>query len=303
MLSSTQLAESEALWQQLRVKESILYPFSSHAWHSAWHRIVSPESVVRVYSNASVFVPLVIENGTAHFSGGEEIADYQDAYGDESQKRTFWEELLATLKDEGIQKMVLRNIPATSPTIEILGGLGALAQIEDSTPTMMLPATEELYLGSLDRKDRHEFKRKIKKFELTYPDTTFSVSNTIDTEALLTLMKKDADKANFLTPKMEEFFYAIPTLADVTPLQANIVTLAGDLISTVLLFAVDKTVLLYNSGFDASYQGAGFYLKAKTILWAIQEGYIEYNFLQGKERYKYELGGKDLSIYTVEHSL
>ena len=86
-------------------------------------------------------------------------------------------------------------------------------------------------------------------------------------------------------------------------LQANLSIVDGTLVASVIFFMVDRTLLLYNSGFDATYQGAGFYLKAKMILWAIENNYTEYNFLQGQERYKYELGGKDVAVYRIEKTL
>ena len=303
MIKTLRLEESESIWNDIVKNERIPYPFYTHEWHRQWKKTLSPSATVMVYHNDDVLISLVLANNDAHFSGGEEIADYLDAIGREDKKEAFWQQLLPHLQDNGIKQLLLRNIPAASPTKDVLLSLGAHADIEDMTPTMMLKETDEAYLESLERKNRHEFKRKVKKFELTYPQVQFSVLETIDIPSLLGLMKRDEDKKTFLTKEMEAFFSTLPTLKHVNTLQATAKTKEGVIVASSLFFVVDKTLLLYNSGFDTTYQGSGLYLKAKTILWAIKNGYKEYNFLQGQERYKYELGAKDIAVYKIQIAL
>lgn len=299
MITTVQLEECKSLWERLVSLEPHHYPFYTHGWHMAWKESLAPTADTLVYSNGDALVSLVIQGNEAHLSGGEEIADYLDCLGQDTKKEAFWKELLPFLRHTGQTKLVLRNVPAHSPTKDILVSLGATADIEDMTPTMLLPETDEAYLLSLDRKSRHEFKRKVKKFELAYPSSEIVVSKTVDIAVLLNLMKHDVDKKIFLTKEMEEFFIAIPTIPEVKTLQTTLKIQNGLIIASSIFFIVDDTLLLYNSGFDAVYQGSGFYLKAKTILWAIKNGYKEYNFLQGQERYKYELGGKSVPVYKI----
>lgn len=299
MIKTLPLEECENLWKHILANEPIVYPFFTYGWHMTWKKIFAPASHVLVHYTDNVLVPFVIINNEAHFSGGEEIADYLDCIGDTSNKQLFWKELLSYLKYHDVKRIVLRNVPANSPTSGILQLLRATVTTEDMTPTILLPKTETDYFQSLDRKNRHEFKRKIKKFELLYPDINFWVTKEININALLTLMKQSDDKRVFLTKDMETFFMSLSTLPNIQLLQANLTTKEGSLVASVILFVVDRTLLLYNSGFDTAYQGSGFYLKAKMILWAIENDYKEYNFLQGQERYKYELGGKDVPVYRI----
>jgi len=299
MIKTLPLEECENLWKNILANEPIVYPFYTYSWHMAWKKILAPTSHVIVHYTNDVLVPLVITNKEAHFSGGEEIADYLDCIGDTSKKQLFWQELLSYLKNNNVERIVLRNVAASSPTKDILQTLCARVTIEDMTPTIPLPRTENEYLQSLDRKNRHEFKRKINKFDLSYPDITFLVTKKINIDVLLTLMKQADNKKIFLTNDMELFFRSLPTLSNIQLLQANLTTKDGSLVASVILFVVNRTLLLYNSGFNAAYQGSGFYLKSKMILWAIKNNYKEYNFLQGQERYKYELGGKDVSVYRI----
>lgn len=304
MIASMQLEEAQAIWQRALSHEPHAYPFFSFAWHKAWQSFGAPTQKVMVYINGEVLVPLIRVGAEAHFSGGEEVADYLDAIGEADKKQAFWKQLLPFLKTKRVNRLVLRNVPYDSPTKAILESLGAHAVEEDSTPILPLPSSHDAYIAGLERKDRHELQRKIRKFERSYHGVHFEVNEKelIDMEALLGLMKKDSDKKFFLTPPMESFFRALPLLPNVAIKQANLRADDG-IIASTLLFPVGSSLLLYNSGFNPAFQGSGFYLKIQTILWAIDQGMMEYNLLQGRERYKYELGAKDQPVFRIEFLL
>lgn len=74
--------------------------------------------------------------------------------------------------------------------------------------------------------------------------------------------------------------------------------------AAMLTFSVGDTLMGYNSGFDEpKFSGSGFYLKAKMLARAEGQGFKKFNFLQGNERYKYELGGKDFYVYRIDVTL
>lgn len=300
MISSMQLEETETLWQEALSHEIHQYPFFTFSWHTAWQRIMGQK--VTVYTNGEVLVPFVLMGSDIHFSGGEEIADYMDAIGKPDKKEAFWKELIPYLKTHRISNLVLRNIPYHSPTKETLVSLGGKALEGDSTPIIPLPISRDAYLTQLERKNRHELRRKLRKFDHDFPDTRFSIEekDSIDMDAFLSLMKRDPDKKAFLTPVMDAFFHALPTLRNVQIIQANLRTTNNIIIASALLFPVDSSLLLYNSGYDPAFDGSGLYLKTKTIFWAIDHGCTEYNFLQGRERYKYDLGAQDQSVFRIE---
>lgn len=304
MIASMQLEEARTLWQRALSHEPHTYPFFTFAWHAAWQKDGAPAQNVTVYTDGEVLVPLIQIGTEVHFSGGEEVADYLDAIGDTDKKEMFWKQLLPFLKTQGFNRLVLRNVPYDSPTKRILESLGGKAAEEDSTPILELPSSHDSYFSGLERKDRHELQRKIRKFERSYQNLQFEMKEkeSIDMDTLLGLMKKDSDKKIFLTHPMESFFHALPLLANVAIKQANL-RVDGVIIASVLLFTVGSSLILYNSGYDSAFQGSGFYLKAKTILWAIDQGMAEYNFLQGRERYKYELGAIDQAVFRIEFLL
>lgn len=237
-----------------------MLPFSSNDWITAWHETLGKEWELVSNNLARKGNELII-------AGGYEVADYLDIIHPEEIAGKF----------HGM-RLVLRNVPQDSPTVKIFK-----MEKEDTTPISSLPP-------QLDKKNRHEMERKIRKFEREHTDIDLHDGN-IDT--LLTLMKLDPRKKEFLTPDMENFFRRIVVLGSVTELWAD-----NHAVAAMLWFREEDMIMTYNSGYSESL--AGFYLKARHMLQAAERGIKKYNFLQGNERYKYELGGKDFLVYRAD---
>lgn len=241
--------------------------FQSDAWISAWHETIGKEWEL-VGNN------LARRGNELILAGGYEVADYLDIKGS-------WDEVKT--KFHGCH-LTLRNVPENSPTAQYFH-----MEKEDTTPIAELPPI-------LGKKNRHEMERKIRKFERENETIEFK-EGTID--VLLTLMKLDPRKKEFLTPDMEKFFRKIYSMGKITELMVHNKPAAA-----MLTFAQGDTLMGYNSGFDeVNFSGSGFYLKAMMLKRAREEGYKRFNFLQGNERYKYELGGKDFFVYRVDELL
>lgn len=255
-------------------------PFSTYEWINIWHETIGKEWEPYILNiNDEVIAPFARKNNEIIFSGGDEVADYLDIIGPDEKKIQAWQEIKSYLHGSTLH---LHNIPQNSPTLEVFPH-----QKEDTTPITALPPI-------LDKKNQHEMERKIRKFERENANIKFRDGNNI--EILLSLMKLDPRKKDFLTPDMEQFFRKIHTMGVVTEI------LVGNIpVAALLAFRVGDTLMSYNSGFDEThFSGAGFYLKAMHIKRAIENGIRVYNFLQGSERYKYELGGKDFFVYRID---
>jgi len=292
-------------WKKALAKEAFFWPFYTYAWHESWYRHLGAGAKLTILADApsSMILPLAITGQTAHFTGGEEIADYLDAIGLDALKGHAWNQALSILKTRGAAGLLLRNIPEHSPTLTFFETQkDAIITREDTTPILTLPTRFEDYVGSLERKKRHEMKRKIHRFEEQYPNVSFDVPNPVNMDVLLTLMRHNANKAQFLTRDIETFFSDVPQIAG-SILRQHTLTDADKPIATTLAFIVKKSLLLYNSGYDPTYEGSGWYLKTKVIDWAIKNGLTTINFLQGSERYKYDLGATDTLIYRIEKAL
>jgi len=298
--------ELKNVWDAAYEKITVRYPFYRYGWHEAWHTTLGKDKQLFIAKDpdSAVVIPLFREESAARFTGGEETADYLDAIGPEDAKASAWEQVLPLMQSSGITTVHLRNIPERSQTLAFFRARNAQIDLEDTTPVTTLPDTFNAYLASLDRKSRHELRRKMRRFEEQYPDAAFRVLEGPDVSIprLLRLMRNDADKQSFLTPEMEQFFLSLPQFAG-NMLTQFCVGEHKEPAANTLCFRLGTTLLLYNSGYNPALQNAGFYCKVKAIQWAIDHHYTEFNFLQGNERYKYELGGKDRLVYRVTLTL
>jgi CelD/BcsL family acetyltransferase involved in cellulose biosynthesis len=303
MMKQISLPDARNLWEDAYDANTIQVPFVSYDWHALWYKTFHKQDQSLILSNGKILAPFMRTGTKVFFSGGEEIADYLDILGPEEEKSKAWPLLVAHLKTLGIKHIHLRNVPTSSATFSFFSHQkNSVVQKEDTTPIIMLPKTWEQYLETLTRKYRHELERKIRKFEREHTDATIAESTnpTRDINIFLTLMAKDPAKQAFLTPEMRAFFV---DMAKIFSSQISLLLLSiGDAhAAATLSFKLGRKYFLYNSGFDKTCcQNAGFYLKSQSIKKSIEQGITEYNFLQGSERYKYELGGVDFGVYTIE---
>lgn len=282
--------EQKSFWQNIYDANPLQVPFLTYNWHEAWHETIGKNWKPHILNiNNDVIAPFAKKDYEIIFSGGIDVADYLDIIGDDEAKKKAWPEIIAFLKQEGITSLHLNNIPENSPTLEVFPH-----EKEDTTPMMSLPPT-------LDKKARHEMERKIRKFERRHSNIEIHDERNID--LLLTLMKLDQRKNKFLTPLMELFFRKIVEQFQKHIIQ-TILTINNKPVATLVAFRVGDMLMSYNSGFDEEhFSGAGFYLKAMHIKRAVDNGIKVYNFLQGGERYKYDLGGKDFFVYKIDVAL
>lgn len=295
--------KAREVWDKVVSLDERFKPFVSYDWHKVWYetlgRTYSP--LVLVYNRAILF-PFAVDGSRVFFSGGEETSDYLDVFGVSSETlSSAWDEVLGYLSTRGYTNLALRNVPEGS-TVAFFRSKGAMVAQEDTTPIIDLPRTFEEYLLMLPRRWRKELKRKMNNFEKQHEGVFLEEVGSID--CLISLMKKNDDKQAFFNrPGMEDYFRKIYATF---PEEAKIrcLSVKGELAASIYYFETPTSYLLYNSGFDKKkYDSAGLYIKALHIKRAIEAGKETYNFLQGNERYKYELGAHDFFVYAIEMAL
>jgi CelD/BcsL family acetyltransferase involved in cellulose biosynthesis len=197
----------------------------------------------------------------------------------------------------------LNFVTEDSPSFHILKSLGGKVEAVDTAPYIDLPHSWEDYLGSLDRHDRHELRRKMRKLEEEETLRVCHTENVADIDEFLRLMQLSKDqKKEFLSDKMKFFFRDVfSTFFPKKNIQLCFLKLNGINIAATFSFISHNQVLLYNSGLDPEYYrlSAGLILTAFDIKQAIEEGVKRFDFLRGGERYKFDLGGKERKLYKI----
>jgi len=247
---------------------------------------------------------------TLHFLGSEEISDYLDFIAKPHDMQLFIHSLLAYLNQNDVEKidgLSLVNIPQDSPALNALETgaeeLGWSVQIEKAyhTPVIKLAENWDNYLSGIDKKQRHEIRRKLRRVEdeagriaWYYVKDRQNLQNEI--EAFFKLMELDDQKKEFLSPVMQEQMYAILSWAfDEGFLQLSFLEINGEKAAVYCCFDYKNRVYVYNSGFNIAFSSfsPGWVLLSYLIQHAILNKKSHFDFMRGDEAYKYRFGAVD----------
>jgi len=300
--------------------------FLTWEWQSTWwERLGEGELyLVAVHDgrHLSGIAPLYLtasDDGlkTLSIVGCRDVSDYLDLIAARGQEEQVYRTLLDWLEsDEAPPWDVadLCNIPASSPTHQLLAemavarGYQVQTEVEDVCPIIFLPSTWDEYLSSLDRKQRHEIRRKVRKAERSGQINWYIVNEERDLaaemEAFIELhQKSDIDKDEFMDAQMKDFFHAVAqVLQRAGWLQLAFIEINGDKAATMLNFDYRDSILVYNSGFDPqkyAWLSPGIVLLAHCIRRAIELGRARFDFLRGDEEYKFRFGAQPTEIYRL----
>lgn len=255
------------------------------------------------------------DEGIIRLVGGTDISDYLDIIALSGLEREVWSAFLAYLLEEpSWETLDLHNLPAVSPTREVLlslkeeYGLKVEANVEDVCPLISLPESWEGYLQMLDRKQRHELRRKMRKAQREAQVEWYLVSERADLasdmEEFLDLhQRSDPHKEKFMDQRMQSFFKAMAKSAfEAGWLRLGFILINGLKMASLLCFDYGDSILVYNSGYEPKRYRAlspGLLATAHCIEAAIRQKKKVLDFLRGSEEYKYRFGGQDTEIYRL----
>jgi hypothetical protein len=243
--------------------------------------------------------------------GGQGLTDYGDLIHlnlGRDNLQLVWQEIIYYFQNQNIGQVQLDYIREDSETIQSLKVIKFKGKVtvtkQEVSPFIQLPKTWDGYLAGLERKDRKELKRKLRRIKevssLHLYAKKYSKTNFEDFIRLHRL--SDPAKKKFMSPKMELFFQdLIRTDKKCWLTQLYFLDMDGKRAAVVLSFNQKPELLLYNSGFDPEYShySVGLLLHVFLIRQAIEGDYRTYDFLLGNERYKYDLGAIDRNLYKI----
>ena len=245
--------------------------------------------------------------------GSIEISDYLDFIVDAQSLDAFTTELLDLLESDQApdwQVLDLYNLPEESPTLPALKaaaerrGWSFAQERLQPCPYIPLPGDWETYLEGIDKKQRHEIRRKMRRAEgYALPVRWYIVEDeeTLDSDIddLLALMAQDAEKERFLTGVMRtQMRTAVHAAFQAGWLQLAFMEVAGQKAAGYLNFDYAGHIWVYNSGlnFELGDLSPGWVLLAYLLKWANDHGRESFDFMRGDEDYKYRFGAIDRFI-------
>jgi len=207
----------------------------------------------------------------------------------------------------------LHCLPADSPTRRVLlalcqqHGYSVREVVEEECPVLILPDTWGEYLRGLSGKDRHELRRKMRRAAPAVAPGIERVSSDKELEAALedffSLHRGSGPgKESFLSAQVQEFFRAFArSFFEAGWLDLCFLSADGQRVASLLCFEWGDATHVYNSGYDPQYASlsVGIVLLGRFIQDAIARRKKRVDFLRGRERYKYQLGGRAVPIYQL----
>lgn len=248
--------------------------------------------------------------------GSIEISDYLDFIVRQADLAPFCESLLAFL--QGIhsppwQVLDLYNILESSPTLPALEsaakqlGWHYHEECLQHSPFIPLPGDWETYLAGINKKQRHEIRRKLRRLEesgVPYRWYIVQDEKELDREinAFLALMALDAEKQAFLTEVMRsQMRSAIWAAFRAGWLQLVFLEIEGEKAAGYLNFDYGNQIWVYNSGMDNRFNAysPGWVLLSYLLQWANEHGRTAFDFMRGNEEYKYRFGAVDRFVLRI----
>jgi CelD/BcsL family acetyltransferase involved in cellulose biosynthesis len=248
--------------------------------------------------------------------GSIEISDYLDVITRPEDLPAFMEALLEYLAREQTPAWHLLdwyNLLEGSPTLPALQeaasklGWKYNQQPLQHCPYIPLPGDWEKYLCSIDKKQRHEIRRKMRRAgEYYLPLRWYIVQDgtTLEQEVdgFLKLMADDPDKAKFLTPAMHTQMHSIVQIAfNAGWLQLAFIEVNGEKAAAYLNFDYMNHIWVYNSGLDFRFSelSLGWVLLGHLLEWANEHKREYFDFMRGDEQYKYRFGAIDRRVMRL----
>ncbi|NQV07454.1 GNAT family N-acetyltransferase [bacterium] len=276
-------------------------PFGGREFLQAWwrHRGGDPLLV----ETPDALMPLVRRGDTVMFMGEEDLTDYHAPLG------SGIDELVADLAlslDEGT-RIRFDSLPleAAEPIVKGLqsAGIGAESVQHEAAAILDLPADWGLYLEQLDKKQRHEVRRKQRRFIEALGEPSLEHRDASEALSVFSSMHRAAagEKGDFMTTEMEAFFADLE--ASVPGARFDVLSGAdGSPVAAAFGFEDAGAYYLYNSAFDpdAGHASPGAVLVTALIDAAITAGRARFDFLKGDEVYKYRLGAVARPLFVIE---
>jgi len=320
---------SATTWNSL-VKQSIAdTPFSRYEYLSEWWKtlgggewkqatlvLVSATENDRLVGIAPLFITEYDGQQALMLVGSIEISDYLDLIVREDDLPRFLSGLLDFLVSsltDNWYAIDWYNIPDSSPTLAALKteserrGWTYQEEVYRPTPYIPLNGSFDEYLSRLEKKQRHEIRRKMRRAAESGRVRFYVVDKDANIEAELEgffhLMIQDVNKAMFLRDAMrEQMSTTIQAAHEQGYLWLGFLEVDGVNVAASLNFDYKNKLWGYNSGVSRTHMelSPGWVLLAHTIQWCCEHNRYEFDFMRGDEEYKYRFGGVNRFVMRVK---
>jgi CelD/BcsL family acetyltransferase involved in cellulose biosynthesis len=248
--------------------------------------------------------------------GSIEISDYLDLIVSAEHLTDFIEGLFDYIflpQQTAWQVLDFYNLLENSPTRAVLRksaqkrGWMYYEEPLQNCPYIPLSTDWETYLAGLDKKQRHEIRRKLRRADQSTPPVSWYFVDDVNVldqvmDSLFQLMAFDPEKKAFLTELMQKQMKATAHAAfNAGWLKLAFITVGNEKAAAYFTFDFQKRIWVYNSGFDPSFRelSPGWVLLSRLLQWSIENQRHSFDFLRGEEDYKYRFGAVNRRVFRA----
>jgi len=309
-------------WNALVEQSLADTPFSRHEYLSEWWKtlgggewkqaelvLISATENDQLVGIAPLFITEYDGQQALMLVGSIEISDYLDLIVRADDLPRFLSGLLdflvSRLASTGNWSGIdWYNLPDASPTLAALKtesgrrGWAHHEEIYRPTPRIALNGSFVEYLARLDKKQRHEIRRKMRRAAESGKVRFYVVDKDADIETELDsffhLMVQDPNKAMFLRDAMrDQMSTTVRAAHEGGYLWLGFLEVEGVKAAASLNFDYKNKLWGYNSGVRRDFMelSPGWVLLAHVIQWCCENNRYEFDFMRGDEEYKYRFGG------------
>lgn len=245
-----------------------------------------------------------------------EISDYLDIIVPTQHISTFVDDLFNHLSGPQAPAWSVLdwyNFIDSSPTLPALQaaasrqGWNYTQEPLQHCPYIPIPGDWETYLASIDGKQRHEIRRKMRRAETEFEPTRWYIVQgetgvVSGIEDFMSMMAQDPAKNRFLTEAMRTQFRTSAQAAFRAGwLQLSFLEIGGEKAAGYLNFDYNNKLWIYNSALNFTYRefSPGWVLLGYLLKWANENKRQHFDFMRGDEDYKYRFGAVDRRVERV----
>ncbi len=307
-------------WERVLERDLEAGVFSHPAWLRAWwESLGSGDLLIAIVWDGDEPIAVfptctcVDEDGLLSFLGSEDVTDDQVPAalpGREAEALRFF--LDWAFADGGFNRVRFHSVLDGQRWLGVVeevatqAGLGYSHEQVDVAPAIILPATFDDYLNGLSGHDRHELRRKRRRFGdlgTWRVRRAHEVGWETDLQAFFEFHRQaPGEKAGFFTPDRERFFRRLAADLFLFGLaRLDVLDLDDEPVACTFSYDFRDTLALYNSSFrpDLARHAPGMVLVGSLIEQSIAEGKRVFDFLRGDEPYKRRFGPVPRPVYQV----
>ena len=293
----------DAFPQDLEPIADSIGPFASRPFlEVVWNHRETAGLDLHIDAGPHGAVALVSDGTRIEFAGQSNLTDYHSPLGPaggEALTRALGRHRNTSVH---LDSLTLETVATVEDAVRAAGGEPVTSQ-HDVTAVLDLPDSYEDWLASIGKKERHEVRRKRRRFVAEFGEIEI-VPHGSEAITMFCAMHRTSqgDKGMFMTGEMQSYF---EDLLDTGGAMIHTLVCDGIPRANAFGFETDDGYFYYNSAYDmdAAMASPGIVLLASMIEAQIARGARVFDFLKGDERYKFKHGASPRPLYSVSGNM